>query len=270
MISGWISSEQIFEVVKMFLSIAILFVLGIQDLKSRELSETIVYLFLCCSLIGFIVSTFILGSMQPILRLAYATISLLVTIGVFLTLYKLNLIGDGDLYISTSLGLMFPYPITYRATLVRTGILPPSLIIVLYASMLGIIFSAINAVIVISRHKESLDAMPTKIKMIIPFIAKPVKLIDYLEGKVKHCHPIQVFKVVNGKVISEYKFLIDINQDINEEVKDLINKGSLSPNIYLWVTPGLPYVFHLLLGLIMLFILGDSPVLLLIFKLFGV
>lgn len=264
---NWVSSFEVaLNLSKLVISVVMLAILGVQDLKSRELNARFVHIYLFSSATAFIVSTFFVEDIPPIGRLIYSAFSLVTCGGLLALLYKIGLVGNGDVYVSTALGLMFPYPSAYKLTLASAGILPPSLVIMLYASLLGALFAAINAVIVTSRYRAVLSKVPGKIKLVLPFIARPIKLIEYVEGRARHYIPVQAFRVINGRVVSEYSLITNLSRG-PDELKALVSRGVLSPDTYVWLSPGLPFVFYLFIGLVAMAILGDKPVILLLLML---
>ena len=249
------------DLFKIALSMIILSILGYQDWKTREISDKIVYFYLGCSTILFIASTIVLlGNYPPILLLLYIGSSLLATMVLFGILYKFNLIGDGDVYVATSIGLLYSYPF---ATLIGIGLLPPALIIVIYATLIGLLNSVFNAIRVLVKNRKQFRELSLKHKLIVPFLAKPVKIRDYIENRYKHHFPIQVFNILNGRVESKFNILRGINEDTSSNIKDIVEKGLVNPDTYIWITPGIPYVFHLLLGLLLYILLGDKLIIVL-------
>jgi len=53
------------------------------------------------------------------------------------------------------------------------------------------------------------------------------------------------------------------------EILELVEKGVVPRDFVLWVTPGLPYVFYMLIGLLLTILLGDKPMYYLLTKLLG-
>lgn len=256
------------DLVKVVSTLIALGVLSIQDLKTRELSALLVYAYLFTSIALFAISVIVSDMVLPLL-IIYAAFSLMASAGLFTVLFKLGLVGDGDVYVSLALGLTFSYPSLYRFTLSPTGILPPSLVVILYAALTSMALMLVNAIVVFTKYRSLLSALSAKHKVFLPLISKPVKLRDYLSGKLRHYFPIQTFTVSSSGVVVEYKLLTRVDVDEVSKLKQLLDRGLLSPEIYIWVTPGIPFIFHLFLGVVALIVFGDKPLVHLLIKIFS-
>ncbi|MEM4005181.1 MAG: prepilin peptidase, partial [Desulfurococcaceae archaeon] len=130
--------DELVEIVKIVSTLITLVVLSIQDWRTRELDGRIVYSYLMLSILMFFTSTMI--SHLPLETLLFYTFfSVVTTSGLFILLYITGLAGDGDVYVATSLGLMFPYITSYKFTLQRIGLLPPCMVVVFYASAFALV-----------------------------------------------------------------------------------------------------------------------------------
>lgn len=250
------------NIVKVFSTIAFLSVLAFQDLREREMSATLVYAYVVVSAAVFVASL-CTDNMPPPVTLIYAVFSLVATAGLFTFLFKLGLVGDGDVFVSLAIGLALFHPSTYEFTLARAGILPPSITVVFYAALTSVALMVLNSVVVLTRYKSLLKQLSPKQKILLPFVGKPVKLRDYLEGKLKHHYLVQEFTYSDKGVVIRYRTLIRVERDELSRLRELVDKGLLSPDIYVWVSPGIPFVFHLFLGVVLLLLLGDKPLALL-------
>jgi len=251
--------------VKILSTFITLLVLSIQDWRTRELDARIVYFYLILSILLFFASTIILDA--PLyMRLFYAGISLFTTAGLFILLYKTGLIGDGDVYIATALGLMFPYSDTYKLTLQAYGLLPPSMVIIFYASVSALVIMLTNVLQVIMRYRGALERLPQGYRIIVPLLGRPVKIRDYLNGKFKHYYPLQSFELDGEKLTVKFRLVTGVdNAEIND-LRNIVERGLLNPDDYIWITPGLPFILYLLIGFILVLLVGDKPLLTLISK----
>jgi len=231
--------------------------LAFQDFKSRELSAVVVYAYTAISAGVFLVS--LLTSEVLTLALVYAGFSLLVTAGLFMSLFKLGLIGDGDVFVAIALGFMFFHPSVYELTLPRAGVLPPSLVIVFYAALASIASMAVNAILVLAKYTHLLKAVETRAKIVLPLVGKPIKLLDYVSGKFKHYYPLQEYTLTDTGLSVKYKFLTGVEGENVSKLKKLVENGILDKDTYVWVTPGLPFVSYLFVGVVLLLVLGDRP-----------
>jgi preflagellin peptidase FlaK len=257
----WSSIVFYVEALKTTVSLIVLLVLSIQDYRTRELDARIVYLYLAFS-ICISLASFLTVEIPTLLKLFYYIVSLSTTGGLFFILYKSGLIGDGDLYTTVSLGFLFPLPSTYQFTIYNppgSGILPPSIMIVLYGSISVIILMIVNATFVLVKYKFIVARTPLKYAVILPFLGKPVRVSDYVEGKYRHYYPLQYYRVVNGGVVVEYKLVTRVLGEDGKDVSSLLERGFVKPEDYIWVSPGIPFILYLLVGFIMLLILGDYP-----------
>lgn len=256
---------ELVEIVKIASTLITLTMLSIQDWKTRELDGRIVYTYFLISVILFFIST-ITTRMSLEMLLFYAGFSITATSGLFIILYSIGLVGDGDVYVATALGLMFPYTTIYHFTPQSIGILPPCMVIVFYASLSALTLMIVNALYILVKHRDIVSRIPAEYRFIVPFIGRPVKIHEYLQGKFKHYFPLQVFEVKDEKVLVNFKLFTSIKSEETLLLRDLINKGLLNTNDYIWVTPGLPFIFYLLIGFIMMLIVADKPILLIASK----
>lgn len=248
---------------KIAVSLVLLLIMGLQDLKTREISNIAVYAYLGSSFLLFVLTLFT-NAPPPPLSIIYAILSLVITAGLFTLLYLYGLVGDGDVFVSFALGLMFAYPSVYNATIYSSGIMPPSIAVVFYSALVGILLIIANAIYVFVFHREVLKSIPKPYMLILPFIGKPIKVRDYLEGRVKHHFIVQDFHVKDNELNIEYKFFINVYEDVTKKIRDLLERGMLNPDSYVWVTPGLPFIFHFFIGVLVFVILGDKPIMLLL------
>jgi prepilin signal peptidase PulO-like enzyme (type II secretory pathway) len=245
-----------------------LLVLGAEDLKTRELSSRVVYAYLSTGVVLYVLTLLTARSLLEVL--VYTAFTLAVTPGFFFVLYKYKFTGDGDVYTSLALGLALYHPLAYRATLVKQGVLPPALMVVLYASITAALYSLLHGVLNILRHRDLLAQVPAKYKALLVVTATPVKAGEYAENpKYKYYYPVQVFEVTSQGL--EVKFnLAGLSDTARERVLELVERSIIPRDYVLWVTPGLPYVFYMLLGLVVVVLLGDKPIYHLLAKILGV
>ncbi|MEM1830432.1 MAG: A24 family peptidase C-terminal domain-containing protein [Desulfurococcaceae archaeon] len=257
--------DELVEIVKIVSTLITLVVLSIQDWRTRELDGRIVYSYLMLSILMFFTSTMI--SHLPLETLLFYTFfSVVTTSGLFILLYITGLAGDGDVYVATSLGLMFPYITSYKFTLQRIGLLPPCMVVVFYASAFALVLMIANSTWVLIRYRDAVSRIPLKYKFIIPLIGRPVRIREYLRGKYKYYYPLQFFEVRNEGVLVYFKLFTSINSKEVSSLHNLINKGLLSMDDYIWITPGLPFILYLLIGFILMLVFADKPILFIISK----
>ncbi len=257
--------ESLLVFIKVITSLLFLAILGFEDLKTRELESRIVYLYLSLSLVLYALT--LITSTNIIEYLVYTALTLLVTPGVFYILYKYRLIGDGDVYVSLSLGLLLHHPTVYSATLVGYGVMPPALVAVLYASLIALLWSILQGLSNILRYRSLLRQLPLKYRAIILFLARPIKAGEFSENpKYRHYYPLQMFKYTE-QGIREYYNLLKLDDTTRQNIVELVEKGVIPRDCILWITPGLPYVFYMLIGVLILLLVGDKPLYYLLIKL---
>lgn len=252
----------VINMVKVSSTLAFLGVLALQDLREREMSANLVYAYVAISAAVFAASLYF-GDMPPLVMLIYALFSLVATAGLFTSLFKLGLVGDGDVFVSLAIGLALFNPSTYDFTLTKVGILPPSIVVVFYAALTSVVLMVLNSVVVLTRYRCLLKHLSLRQRLLLPFVGKPVRLREYLEGKLKHHYLVQEFTYSSRGVVTRYKTLIRVERNELSRLRELVDKGLLSPDTYVWVSPGIPFVFHLFLGVMLLIVLGDRPLALL-------
>jgi len=248
-------------------SMLFLLVLGIEDFKSRELNSKVVYSYLVVGLVLYTVTLITARNLVEVI--VHTVFTLIVSPGVFLVLYKYGLTGDGDVYVSLSLGLTLYHPVAYKATLARQGVLSPALVTVLYASLTATLYTLIQGVLSAARYRVLLKQVPLRYRVLLVLTARPVKAGEYCENpKYKHYYPIQVFKPTDQGLQVEFN-LSRLSDTSRIEILELVEKGVVPRDFVLWVTPGLPYVFYMLIGLLLTILLGDKPMYYLLTKLLG-
>jgi len=258
-------SIEFIEYVKLLVTFPILLVLSIQDYKSRELDARLVYIYLVVSIVMFVLTS-VFSDLVLTLKLFYVFFSIGVVGIVFYTLYRLGLIGDGDVFVAVSLGLMYTYPTTYSATLASRGILPPPIMIILYSTLGAILLIIVNSIYVVLTSYKFVQDLPGVYRILLPLFGKPVKISDYIQGKYKHYIPLQSFELVGGNLVVKYRVLTGIDYDIRSTLKQLVEEKFIDPEGYIWVSPGLPFIVYFFAGFILFLILGDKPLLTLFFK----
>jgi uncharacterized membrane protein len=251
--------------VKIVVTLVVLSILAVEDYKTRELDARLVYAFLGFS-IAALVADLILCALPLWAKLFYVVFSIIPLGGLFGFLYKSGLSGDGDFYIALALGAAFASPEVYTVTLAKWGLIPPALAIVLYSSFVAIVFSLINALMVLAKYKGVLRTLPIKYRFIIPLLGRPIKISDYIGRSYAHYYLLQRFKVEENRLVVEWKLLTRLD-NAGDEVKRLVEEGVLDPSMYIWATPGLPFIVYFLAGFLLLLVLGDYPITALVLRL---
>lgn len=247
------------EIVKVLLSFVILMVLTIQDVKDRLLSDVLVYFYVVSSIILYCLSTIFINA-DRFYIFAYTFISLVTLPGLFFALYKTNLIGDGDFYVSLALGFLFPYPVSYNYTFAGSGILPPSFTILFHAVSVNFMYILLNMFTNMRRISKIDDKLALKYRILLSLLGRPVKISDILERRIKHFYFIQYFEIADGRLIPKIKLLSRGDEFDESKLRSLVETGYLDSENYVWITPGLPFILFLFIGFILTIILGDKPI----------
>lgn len=239
-----------------------LVILGYYDLKSREIPDNLVYAYLVTSLTIFAATTVFVYNCYPlVLLLAYPSFSVALTASLMYVLYRMRYMGEGDFYVTLSTGLAHAYPVVYTYTLQGRGVLPPGLLIVLYASLAIIFYATLTAIINLAKYRKQIGELPGVYKLLVPFLAKPIGL-ENLEREIHrltYLYPVEYFEIEKGTI--ERKFKLSTRVDAGENLEITIKLLKLAGRSYIWVSTGQPFVFYMLAGLALFVVLGDTPVL---------
>lgn len=132
----------------------------------------------------------------------------------------------------------------------------------LYSSIAPVTLVFINLVANLSRHIDKIKEIPGCYKLIIPLVARPVRLGDYLSERLRYYYPIEEFELDReGFLRKRFKIMSGLDKRHREYISDLLLKGIVSENHHIWVTYGLPMIFLIYIGLLILILLGDRPIL---------
>ncbi len=255
------------ELLKSAATGAFLAVLGFCDYKSRSLPDKLVYSYLGFSAAAFTASLFLALEKYPHgLCITYVAFSALILPAFFYSTYKAGLVGDGDVFVSLSVGLSYAFPLSYATTIPRSGLLPPALVITLYSVLASLVAVLAQALVVFAKYKSLVRSLPGVYKVLVPLLAKPIKLGDYVEGRAKHFYPVQCFEKTSSGVVVKYRVGVRLNSGCSVELAEV---AGLTREDYIWASPGQPLVFYMLLGFAAYVLLGDTPVLYLLTRLLG-
>lgn len=261
-------SIHLISYMRLFVTIAVLSILSIQDVKNREISSTLVYSYLGFSIVVFIIHS-ITNDLSFDLKLFYSLVSFASTTGVFLALYFVGLVGDGDVYVSSALGICFTYPDAYTITIVGEGVFPPPLIIILYSTSVSLLLMISYLITNIFKNRDEIRRVPFKYRLILPLVAKAVKIGDYIEGKYKYFYPLEILRIdAENKLSTEFRLFVELREDYRMYLKDLVRKGLIHKDDRIWVTYGLPMILYMYIGFILFVLLGDRPLLILLLRIF--
>lgn len=254
------------DLVKIVFSLIVLFIFSIYDIKYRDIPDIYVWSFLGISIVLFIFT--ITQYEFTVFLISFIMMSLLFGGGVPLALYFLGYMGAADVIAIVSLAFLFPYTDIYKYSLLTSGVegvhIPPIFVIILYSTIVYLVYLPFKIMYILLVHRDKLPRnISYLLKLIYLLTGTPMKISDYLRKK--HYYPLTVFKENDQGVEVIYRSSFSVEEDYidhHENLKRLISKGKISPNNYIWVTYGIPYIVLLLFGLVMLLIIGDYPLLL--------
>lgn len=240
------------------IALVFLTVFALQDWIRRDISDSLVYLFMAISFLSFIVNM-ARGTCLPPVYLVPSLIVDAVVIFMIYILYSLKMIGKGDVFVVAALTLLFPCP-GAGVSLYGTGFLPPIIPIILYSTGFIVVYSILKIASNLVFHHEGLREVPGKYRVLYALMGSRMRIGRYLEKK--FYYPLQVFKETEKGLMVEYRAGFDAEKDDPDEYKEairrLVEKGVVSVEDYIWVTYGIPFMVPLLAGLALFLLAGDS------------
>ncbi len=255
---------------KIVFIISILLLFSYYDIKYRDIPDKLVWFSLFISIVLFAYSIpYYLGEYGSNLFYAYTLLSLILGIGLFLFLRYLDLIGLADLFVVAEVSLLFPLIDIYRVVYVLVKFplhLPPILPIILYSAVLSIVVGLAKSLYFSFKYYDKIPRdLPLIKKIFLLLVGRPMTIREYLSSK--HFYPLTVYRIVDNKLVVEHRLSFSVEEEEYEEhqkiVQDLIDKKYLSPEDYIWVTYGVPYMVPLLLGFLLFLLVGDTPLIML-------
>ncbi len=201
----------------------------------------------------------------PIFTIGYILLSLLVGSGLFTVLYLFGLMGKADVFLITEVTLLFPFIEIYDITWLKAPVkihVPPVMIIVLYSALSSIAFMLFKTVFISIRYWGKLPRdLSLSMKIALVLIGRPMTIREYLNTQ--NYYPLVLFEETKQGIIKKYRLTFDVEREDyvehQEKFKELITKGLVSPDEYIWVTYGIPFLVPLLAGFILFLILSDLP-----------
>jgi len=258
----------ILEYAKIVFTLLFLARFSIEDYRKREVNDPEVYAYVAGSAVFYALSTLIIiSNLPPAYTAVYTALSITIAPVLFTLLYLKGLMGLGDVYVATGLSLTFTYPVLFNETGLpgTPAIAPPVILIILYACASIIIYSAGKALHILTRHRDMLKNLSLTEKILLPIIAKPMTVREYLETR--FLYPLTVFEEEAGAVKQKIRLSYDVEKEDYREhqarLKTLVEKGLVSPEAKIWVAHGIPFLTLLLLGFTTYLVLGDKPLTLL-------
>jgi len=253
-------------VVKIMYTVLVLSWFSYYDIKYRDIPDRYVWLSLIVSIILFIASIpFYLGRFGYQLLIGYTVLSILLSTGFFAMLYFMGFIGLADVFVVSEIALLFPLIDVYDIIYYKIEFpfhLPPVLPIILYSTISSLIIMLFKSLFISIKHYDKLPQdIPLSKKIALMFMARPMTIRDFLSTK--YYYPLTIFKIEDNVLKRITRLTFDVEEEeyweYQEEFRKLVEEGLLSPDEYVWVTYGVPYMVPLLIGFILFLILGDTP-----------
>jgi preflagellin peptidase FlaK len=202
-------------------------------------------------------------NLPPAYAIVFTALSLTIAPALFTLLYVKGLMGLGDVYVATGLSLSFTYPVLFNETgLPGTPVTaPPIILIILYACASVIIYSIGKALYIAARHRDLLKGLKPAEKILLPIIAKPMTVEEYLGTR--FFYPLTIIEEDGGAVKQRVRLSYDVEKEDYREhqarLKTLVEKGVVKPETRIWVSHGIPFLTLMLLGFAIFIVLGDKP-----------
>ncbi len=227
------------------------------DIKEREVTPI---LWIISGSIGGLLSLMeFLFDPDP-LRILAILLSIIIAFTVGFTFSYLGLLGGADFLAFLVVSIYHPWkPLLIKPLFDVMPLFIPSFIIYssLSSSLLAIYFLSSN--LLFKRTKLLKQGGNFWRKILVLMIGKPIKMKDFMNSK--FMYPLEEIKVLPGKgVLRRFRVTVDVNEPIEEKVEDIrrmVERGLLSPDDYIWVTPGLPMMVFMLIGYFLAIYLGD-------------
>ncbi len=231
-----------------------LMLLSIDDIRRREISEKhVAVLIIILVLVDVAARPWRIRSILPLG--VYLALNLVLMAGLSLAAL-LGMLGWGDVAAAAIMLIATP-------TVPREGSILPTLMVVLFyylAIMLAYILYNLARNIVAAR--EELKKLPSfSRKLLYAMMARPRRVKDIIE-RPGWWYPLSLC----GKYSLRFNIYLD-PPDIAEMVRKAVKKGCVSPDSMVWVSYGIPAIPLLVAAYGLALLVGDKPLLALLFSL---
>ncbi|MEM3925998.1 MAG: A24 family peptidase C-terminal domain-containing protein [Desulfurococcaceae archaeon] len=252
----------VINLIRVLYSLFFLIIFSIQDYKWREINDKLVYVFTAGSVVFFIVTlNYLIELLDPQVMLLYICFTIMISPLLTGIMYISGLMGKGDVYVTTSIGLLYTFPFTIVKPFNHGfDIMPPLLTIMIYSTTLIVIFSIVNCLYNCIRNVEHLKKIPLKYRIIYMFIAKPIRIRDYIRRK--YYFPLEIIDIRNGILNVSWRININVEKEdldvVVNKYKELCDRQIIDPDTYIWASYGIPFIIPLTVGLIIYILIGDA------------
>ena len=165
--------------------------------------------------------------------------------------YIFDFFGGADMFALITFSVLFPLNI------MNMYLIPPQLLLILYASLTGLIFSIAYFTynIVKKNWKKLPDNINLRQKLLLMFLGIPVKPKDYV--KMKFYYPLTLYECKSEPKI-RFSFSIEEEyEEYIEKIQELLKNKCISSDTYIWVTYGIPFLINIYIGFIITLIVRD-------------
>ncbi len=232
-----------------------LFFGSIEDLKKREVGD---WIWLAGSAFGLILNFTGFITNQVMWGLKHYMLVFLVTSLMGTAIFYLGFFGGADAKALITLSLQLPYP-PFSFLEMRSSLFFPLSVFIdsLLASLVIPVYIFTLNISRILRGEDIFEgqSLSKAKKLALIFIGYKLNA-SKLKAK-KHVLPLETFEVTDeGVVKRKIKLLTRLNSGGRNE---LLSKLTLNNHLKkeIWVTPGLPFIFFMLIGLVLALIIGD-------------
>ncbi|MEM0374482.1 MAG: A24 family peptidase C-terminal domain-containing protein [Sulfolobaceae archaeon] len=215
---------------------------SILDIKYREIEPKIWLIYLPLII-------FLYFNIQK-LNLTIYLISLIITNLLVYILYKLSMLGGADVIATAllSLGNSSVSPLIYLNNLVTIGLEP--LVLLLYSSLIIAIVGIIN----FARNFKYTKNMKIYDRILLAFNGKRMKVKDFITSK--FYFPLTIIDE-KGNISIRTNFSIEEDDKYWRDMyRELVKKGIISEDEYIWVSWGVPVLPFISIGYIVSIIIG--------------
>jgi len=248
-----------FEYVKVVLVLVMIIYTAILDVKYREVEPKVWVVFgVPLTLITmYEVYDMILGGTSIFLLSILMGISIGVTCGIMFVLAYMELMGGADFFAILVISLAHPWK-PFNTYLNILPFFPLSLLA--NSAVLAVTPAIYHLIVNILKYRRAfkiVEGTPWE-KTVLAFIGKPMKVADFL--KTKFTYVLESYECINDS----FKRTLRLNFKVSEEpeddrrrIQELVNKGVLKAEDFIWTTEGLPMLLPILLGYILTLTIGD-------------
>ena len=247
------------ESIKIGLCLIFLSYASWQDYKTREISNTVWVLF---APLGFTLTLFQILLTQQNFLFRTLGISFIVVSGISVTLFYLGFFGGADAKAFICLSITLPFgpvlfkpPLTFISNLFSLSIFENAVLVSALTAVGLVIYNISWRIKTRERLFEGLSRESSWKKFIALITGYKVEL-----SKIKknlHIVPLEELSTgEDGKVTRHLKVFVQAYED-NEERTARINTFSEFQDVKIWVTPNLPFIIFITIGLLVTLLLGD-------------